>query len=415
MTQENKHKRFSVSRALGFFRRPIGFTTMAFIAASVFVSFGFPPFHTLIYEQQASSGVAVALNIHKEKEVPVFVVTHVSTPEPLRAIYMTSWVAGTRSMRDHITALINDTELNAVVIDIKDYSGHIAFPVADTAVSKYGALENRFPDVREFIGELHKKNIYVIGRITVFQDPFLAKVRPDLAVKKESDTDVLWKDYKGLSYIDPGAEEGWAYISALARASYELGFDELNFDYIRFPSDGNMRDIYYPFSEARVNADTSFGKALILRAFFHFLRESLSDIRGKGAKLSADLFGMTTTNTDDLNIGQILEYAEPSFDYLAPMVYPSHYPPGFHGFANPNVNAYEVVKYSMDSAATRLIAASSTPNKLRPWLQDFDYGGVYDAAKVRAQMQAVYDAGLTSWMLWDPANKYTRDALISPL
>ncbi|MBI5005469.1 MAG: hypothetical protein HZC03_02610 [Candidatus Lloydbacteria bacterium] len=412
MPVRNYWKRFTVSNARFFSYRTTGFIVTAFVAASLIVSFILPALHKLTYEQTPPSIAAVS-EAPKEKEAPVFQVTHIQTPQIVRAVYMTSWVAGTHSLRDHVVSLINDTELNAVVIDIKDYSGHIAFPVDDTAVSKYGASENRFPDVRAFIGELHKKNIYVIGRITVFQDPFLAKTRPDLAVKKESDKNALWKDYKGLSYIDPGAEEGWKYIAALARASYALGFDELNFDYIRFPSDGNMRDIYFTHSEAHMSADTSLGKADVLRGFFRFLRESLSDIHEKGAMLSADLFGMTTTNTDDLNIGQILEYAEPSFDYIAPMVYPSHYPSGFHGYANPNEHAYEVVKYSMDSAATRLIAASSTPNKLRPWLQDFNYGGTYDSAKVRAQIQATYDAGLSSWMLWDPANKYTRDALLA--
>lgn len=408
----NYRKRFILSGARAFFYRPTGFITIAFVAASLFLSFILPSLRTLTYEQ-ASPVAAVVSETPKEKEAPVFQVTHIKTPNIVRAVYMTSWVSGTKNLRNHIVSLIDDTELNAVVIDIKDYSGRISFPVDDPIVSQYGASENRFPDTREFIGQLHKKGIYVIGRITVFQDPFLAKTRPDLAVKKESDTNLLWKDNKGLNYIDPGAKEAWEYIVALARESYELGFDELNFDYIRFPSDGNMRDIYYPFSEARINADTSFGKAIVMRDFFRFLSASLSDIREKGAALSADLFGMTTTNTDDLNIGQILEYAEPSFDFIAPMVYPSHYPPGFNGYANPNQYPYEVVKYAMDRGATRLVAASSSLQKLRPWLQDFNYGGIYDAAKVRAQIQAVYDAGLSSWMLWDPSNKYTREALLA--
>lgn len=412
MTREhNNPKRSAFSKVLVFLRQPAKLIIVAFLTAFLFLFFNFFALRTLKYEQ-VSPKTAAALDAPKEEQAPVFVVTHVPTPAPVRAVYMTSWVAGTKSLRAHVVSLIDTTELNAVVIDIKDYSGHVAFPVNDTTVSKYGASENRFPDVREFLGELHKKGIYVIGRITVFQDPFLAKARPDLAVKKESDKSVLWKDYKGLSYIDPGAEEGWKYIAAIARASYALGFDELNFDYIRFPSDGNMRDIYFPWSEVRISKDVSLGKATVLRDFFRFLRASLSDIHDKGAALSADLFGMTTTNADDLNIGQILEYAEPSFDYIAPMVYPSHYPPGFHGFVNPNEHAYEVVKFSMDRAVLRLLAASSTPNKLRPWLQDFNYGGTYDAAKVRAQMQAVYDAGLSSWMLWDPSNKYTRGALL---
>ena len=127
--------------------------------------------------------------------------------------------------------------------------------------------------------------------------------------------------------------------------------------------------------------------------------------------MSADLFGMVSTNLDDLNIGQVLERAEPYFDYLSPMVYPSHYPNGYNGFANPATKPYEVIKLSMDSAVKRLLAASSSPFKLRPWLQDFDLGANYDAAMIRQEKQAVYDAGLNSWLLWSPSNRYTIGAL----
>jgi hypothetical protein len=261
--------------------------------------------------------------------------------------------------------------------------------------------------MREFIGKLHNKGIYVIGRITVFQDPFYAQKYPHIAVQKESDKSV-WSDYKGLHFIDPGARQAWEYTSLISQEAYAIGFDELNYDYIRFPSDGNMADIYFPISEEAIQADPDFGKAVVLRDFFAYLQKSLE---GTDAVLSADLFGMTTTNEDDLNIGQVLEYATPYFDYIAPMVYPSHFPSGFNNWDNPNNHVYEVIKYSMDSAVEKLERASTTPLKLRPWLQDFNYGGYYGPVEVRAQIQAVYDAGLTSWMLWDPANTYTQDAL----
>jgi hypothetical protein len=224
---------------------------------------------------------------------------------------------------------------------------------------------------------------------------------------------------------------------ALGREAYLAGFDELNFDYVRFPSDGDMNDISYPFSEGETKTE-------VIKKFFSYLYRNLKDpslyladhvqnvlIGGVDGEddnvpaLSVDLFGMTTTNMDDLNIGQVLEYALPYFDYVSPMVYPSHYPPGFNGYARPALLPYEVVKFSMDSAVERIIgfqgAASTTPavlegrispRQLRPWLQDFDLGAVYTAEMVRAQIQAVYDAGLTSWMLWDPTNQYTLEALL---
>ena len=181
-----------------------------------------------------------------------------------------------------------------------------------------------------------------------------------------------------------------------------------------------MKDIYFPESESQITADTEFGKAEALREFFAYLKKETDEL---GVVTSADLFGMVTTNTDDLNIGQVLEYALPYFDYIAPMVYPSHYPRGFNGWQNPNHYPHEVIEFSMSRAASRvreMKRATTTPEavrehldvlQLRPWIQDFDYGGNYGPAEVRTQIEAVYDSGLTSWMMWDPANRYTVEAL----
>lgn len=366
-----------------------------------------PIFFETVYEPSKESEELAAVETvisHEERKPPV---VHLKTPKPLKAIYMTSCVAGTPSLRGRLVSLIDETELNAVVVDIKDYSGNIAFKTNDPLFEGAEGITCRIADLPDFIRTLHEKNIYVIGRITVFQDPYFAKRRPDLAVQKESDRTV-WKDYKGLSFIDVGAREYWDYIVALSKKSYEIGFDELNFDYIRYPSDGNMKDIYYPWSEERVLADLRFGKANVLKEFFAYLNDRLKDV---GVVTSADLFGMSMTNADGLNIGQILEFAEPYFDYIAPMVYPSHYPKGFNGYQNVNAYPYEIIKFSMDRGVSRLRAASSTPEKLRPWLQDFDYPVPYTEEMVRVQIQATYDAGLDSWMLWDPSNQYTASVL----
>ncbi len=354
-----------------------------------------PSFLTLTYKSEKAEATVGDSILLKEPSV-----AHLETPEPLKAIYMSSWVAGTPSIRNGLVKLIEETELNAVIIDIKDYTGKIAFEVSDLELQKIGSAENRVPDMKEFIAELHKKDIYVIGRIAVFQDPYMVKHRPDLAVKRKSDG-VVWKDYKGITWLDASSREVWDYAILIGRESYALGFDELNFDYIRFPSDGNMEDISYPLSEVKPKPE-------VIRNFFEYLSVNL---RPSGVKISADLFGMTATNKDDLNIGQVLENTLPYFDYIAPMVYPSHYPPGFNGHSNPNNYPYEVVNFSMSEAAKRALAASTSPLKLRPWLQDFDYGGDYDVKEVRAQIKATYDSGLTSWMLWSPSNKYTKRAL----
>ena len=326
-------------------------------------------------------------------------VAHIATPSAVKAIYMTSWVAGTSDWREDLVKFVDSSELNSMVIDVKDYTGRVSFETGDPYIKALGASEKRAPDIREFIDYLHAKNIYVIARISVFQDPYFVSRHPEFAVKKKNGA--VWKDRKGLTWVDPAAKEFWNYIMLLAKESERAGFDELNFDYIRFPSDGNMSDISYDYwNEKTPPAD-------VLKDFFAYLRRELG---GVGVPLSADLFGMTTVNYDDLNIGQILENAALYFDYIAPMVYPSHYPTGFNNFKNPAAHPYEIVNQAMTVASARLIAASSTPSKLRPWLQDFDLGAAYGAGEIKAQMQAVYDAGLTSWMVWDASNKYTRDA-----
>lgn len=381
-------------------------------------------------------------------------VRHVPLPLQVKNIYMTSCVAGTPSFRQDLVRLAQETEINSIIIDVKDYSGTISFPPESPAWTP--AWQNArcgTRDMRDLIAMLHDNDIYVIARITVFQDPFYTSVRPDLAVKR-ADGVTVWKDHKGLSFIDVAATEYWDHIIELSVDSYNLGFDELNFDYVRYPSDGPMQDISFPHS---ARGQYGSDKQANLEAFFKYLHEELSDEEqfaaynhtntGRASAtpwLSADLFGMTTTNTDDLSIGQVLERAAPYFDFIAPMVYPSHYPNNFLGLGNPNDHPYTVVHHAMVSGVERMKAsttvvagfthtpltianASGTPirtgqfkksvypaTKLRTWIQDFDYGGDYDAADVRAQIQASYDAGVDSWMVWAPSNRYTKAALKGP-
>jgi len=334
-----------------------------------------------------------------EKPLATSTIIHLKTPLPLKAIYLTGWTAGSIVRREKLIDLIDATELNAVVIDIKDYTGRVSFPIDNLTLKALGSSEKRITDIKTLIQQLHDKNIYVIGRISAFQDLYLVDKHPEWAVKKDSERSVIWRDHKGLTWLDAGTRGVWDYVVLLAKESYALGFDELNFDYIRFPSDGNMKDIYYPWSDG-------YEKPEVLREFFSYLHDNLEST---GAILSADLFGMTTTNTDDLNIGQVLEVALPYFDYISPMVYPSHYPPTFIGLGNPAMYPYEVVRYSLNAAYDR---SSTTPQKIRPWLQDFNLGAIYTAAMVRAQIQATYDSGFHSWMLWDAANRYTPTALL---
>lgn len=336
-----------------------------------------------------------------EKPAPPPPPKHVKTPAAVKGIYMSQCVVGTPSFRDSLVKLISETELNSVVIDIKDFTGKIAFPsdhpvLADSVSKECGAR-----DMRDFIASLHERDIYVIGRITVFQSPHHTGTHPEWAIKQKSNPDKVWKDFKGLSFIDVSAKPYWDYIVTLSKEAYNLGFDELNYDYIRYPSDGPMSEVYSTWGKELTKPEA-------LKAFYKYLSEQ---VKPTGAVISADLFGMTTTNKDDLNIGQILEDALTYFDYVAPMVYPSHYPPGFLGYKNPAAYPYEIIKYAMDEAVKRAVAINQPKEKLRPWLQDFNLGAPYTAEMIKKQKQATYDAGLTSWLLWNAGNKYTRGGL----
>ncbi len=327
----------------------------------------------------------------------------VAVPEKFKGVYLTGWSAGDKSRIDYVIQLSKDAGVNAVVIDVKDYSGMVSYNSQVPEVKKYGATGNMVRDMEGTVEKLHQAGIYVIARITVFQDPVLASARPDLAIRKKSDGRV-WLDNKGLAWIDPSKQESWDYNISIAKDALNQGFDEVNFDYIRFPSDGNLKDM---------SLDNIGSEKEVIGNFFKYLREKLPY-----ARISADLFGLSTIRTDDMGIGQIIEEAYKYFDYVCPMVYPSHYSPGFIGFDNPAEYPYEVVAYSMASADLRLDKfKKDNPDakaKLRPWLQDFNLGAVYDTNKVFLQMKAVKDImgeEYSGYLLWSPSNVYNEDAL----
>lgn len=337
-------------------------------------------------------------------------------PAVVKAVYMTSWSATKPNYIDYLINIAKNTEINSVVVDIKDWSGYVAYNTAVPEVEKYGAESIRIKDIGGLIQKLHDNGIYVIARITIFQDPVLAEARPDLAVRSQSklfffplsflSPASLWLDRLGLAWIDPAAKEAWDYNVAIAKDALKQGFDELNFDYIRFPSDGNLKDMIFPLW------DRETPRHLIIKEFFKYLRQQLPD-----AKLSVDLFGLSASSADDLGVGQVIEDAFEYFDYICPMMYPSHYADEFLGFENPAEYPYQVVYYSTKRASQRLAAFKQSQKsnaQIRPWLQDFNLRAIYDAPMVRSEIQAVFDAtadNFAGFMLWSSSNFYTEEAL----
>jgi hypothetical protein len=325
----------------------------------------FLPIGKISYPQTAA---LVEVATTTEPTIPA-IPAHIPTPESVKAIYLSSWAAGHPKFTGPMFDLIETTEVNAVVIDIKDYTGRISYKVEDEAVAQYGAVEERIPDIKALISRLHEKNIYVIGRISSFQDSYLVKIHPEWAVKTKAGA--VWQDYKGVKWLDAGATPVWEYVVAIGKDAYNQGFDELNFDYIRFPSDGPMKDTAYTWSEGKSRQE-------VMRSFFEYVH---GQFENHPVVISADLFGLVTSSNDDLGIGQVLEDALVNFDYVAPMVYPSHFGKGYRGIEKPATEPYNVIKFSMESGIAKAVAATTSPQKLRPWLQAFDLGAVYTPAK----------------------------------
>ena len=351
-------------------------------------------------------------------------------PQIIKSVYVTGYSAGSKKYLNYLSNLFKNTEINAVVVDIKGSDGYISYVSGIQDAQKYKLTNYAISDINALVNFFHNQNIYVIGRIAVFEDPVYSKARPELAIyDKEKTTDpikpVLWKDNNGLSWLDPASKDVWDYEVSLAKNAFSHGFDEVNFDYVRFPSDGKTTNMGFPVWDRKsLMADK-------IKEFFKYLRTNLA-----GEKLSVDLFGQTTVNTDDMGIGQLIENAFENFDYISPMVYPSHYINGFDGFVNPAEHPYEIVKYSMDSAYERELAysmlftnsnpagssSSESKNivvpplaKFRPWLQDFNMGAVYNADMVKAEIKATQDSlggDYNGFMLWNPLNIYTQEAIL---
>lgn len=357
---------------------------------------------------------------------------------PLRVAYINAWTVASELRQKQLLSFVQKSEINALVIDVKDCSGCVSFETEDPEIERLRIEPAPCKNLKAFVDLLHQKGVYVIARMVAFQDPAYAKHHPTEAIQSQKGG--IWLDYRGFPYIDPASKRFWGYIARLAKACKTVGFDEINFDYLRFPTDGRLKEMVFPHAASIMKkwpqkqwvyfynpADRPNGtdpaavaqqqercvqveitpKATLITHFYQFLYE---EVRKKlDMPISADLFGMVLTARTDLNIGQVLEMALPYFDYIGPMIYPSHYPKGFRNLVQPAAQPYEVVVHVLQEGVRRLQAIGQSPHKLRPWLQDFHLGARYEADKVQAQKKGVYDAGLHSWFVWNPSSRYALE------
>ncbi len=321
----------------------------------------------------------------------------VRRPPPTKAkgILMTGYSAG-GSKFDDLIALVDRTELNTVVIDIKDERGEISWIPRSAQARMAGAGLPKIVDPKETIAQLKAKDIYVIGRIVTFQDSYLSKARPDLAIRSLDGG--IWKNRKELGWLDPYSPEAQDYVISLAVEAIELGFDEIQFDYVRFPTDGDATKMWFQHKDQRLPHDV----------IHDFLAKARAQIVPRGAYMSTDLFGLVALVSDDLGIGQRLELIATQTDYISLMLYPSHYNLGEYGIPDPEKEPGKTVSVSLKDAMRRL---EGTKVKLRPWLQDFTLKVPYTPAEVRAQIDAAEELGVDEWLLWNANNRYSEDAM----
>jgi hypothetical protein len=316
---------------------------------------------------------------------------------PVRAIHLTCWNAGSKKFRAKIEQHLKDSIIKALIIDIKEYQGEVYLPGVDI-VNEAGAYVNAVPDLPEWIAQLKKQGIYTIARIVTFKDNIYARKNRTAAIQTRLGE--TWYDRNRVTWLDPYNKEARRYNLVIAHAAARMGFDEIQFDYIRFPTDGNLKMIKYPVAHTRESASA---------ALVDFLAEASRLLHPLGVKISIDVFGLTTSDNSGMGIGQLIVPLSENVDYVCPMVYPSHYYRGEYSLPFPNAEPYKTVRYAMRDAIRALGPHSY---KLRPWLQDFSLGGVrYGPKEVRAQLQAAADMGVQDWALWNAAGNYTWSAL----
>ncbi len=328
----------------------------------------------------------------------------VPTPAPLRGLYVNRWAAvGTRMWE--LIRVARETEVNALVIDVKDDRGLLLYRSRVPLARQIGADTTQPMNhrrLRAVLDTMRIHGIYPIARIVVAKDPLLAGARPDWAIRRRDDPSRPWLDRNGKPWLDPHHVDIWRYASDIACEAVELGFSEVQFDYVRFPDErGLIRDAVFPLAAGRERAVVIREKLLLTREWLRALR----------VPFAIDVFGLTTSDTTDMGIGQRWEQFADAADMILPMTYPSHYAPGSYGIANPNAHPYAVIDRALKDAKRRN-GNVANPGRLIPWYQDFTLGAPrYGAAEVRAQMRAGYDNGVMDWILWNPRSVYNVGAL----
>ena len=368
--------------------------------------------------EEETSGIKVIENVgpDKNRTVSLRIVDENNPALPgreavkVRGIYISGPMAGSTELFQNILDSAAGTEINTVVIDFKDDQGRITCPVDSPVASEIGACRPYVQDMKELIASLKERGLYVIARVVAFRDPWLAEKEPEWSLHLADGS--LYRDRQGMAWVDPYRKEVWDYLVEVGTEAKEAGFDEVQFDYIRFSTEGTMRDVV--FDEAVTGGRS---KTDVITEFVKYAYENLAS---QGLFVSADVFGtIIGSDIDAQAVGQVYTEMAKHLDYICPMIYPSHYGPGNFGLEHPDTMPYETVLEALKKSQMVMDQAAeadghvSSQAIVRPWLQDFtaSYLGEgnyipYGYNEVQRQIQAVKDAGYDEWMLWSAANRY---------
>ena len=330
-------------------------------------------------------------------------IVRVPTPDVVRGLYVNRWAALGRKMGQLID-IAKTTEVNALVIDVKDDRGFVLYKSRVPLAVQIGADTNSTMShkrVRAMLDTMAAHGIYPIARIVVAKDPLLANAKLDWAIKRK-DNGEPWLDKDGHPWLDPHQRGIWQYSVDLAKEAYDLGFAEVQFDYVRFPDEKRLvRETAYALANGRIRAQ-------VIRDQLGFMRAALKPL---AMPFTIDVFGLTATDTTDMGIGQKWEMFMDQADVVLPMVYPSHFAPGSYKIGNPNARPYAVIDAAMKDVRRRTANIAGAA-KVIPWYQDFTLGPPrYGAEQIRAQKKAGYDNGFQSWILWNPGSRYSVGGL----
>ena len=331
-------------------------------------------------------------------------VVRVSRPEVLRGLYVNRWAAIGKKL-GLLIDIAKTTEVNALVIDVKDDRGFVLYKSHVPLAHEIGADTTRPMSkdrLRAILDTLVAHKIYPIARIVVAKDPLLARAKLEWAIKRKDNLQP-WIDKNGNPWLDPHQPGVWQYAADLAKEAYDIGFSEVQFDYVRFPDEKRLvSETTYPLANGRLRAQ-------VIRDQLTFLADQL---HSQSIPVTIDVFGLSATDTTDMGIGQKWERFVDRADVVLPMVYPSHFAPGSYGLGNPNAHPYATIDHALKDMKRRSTGIPSAA-KIVPWYQDFTLGRPhYYADQVRAQMKAGYDNGFQSWILWNPGSRYTVSALL---